>query len=140
MLAAFGLWLTKSAVTTESDIKYWLVDVKTKSGRRRVALTCINGQGQGMATAHTERSVADTKCQTAFLVGFWAGLSDNTGLGLNPDDVALAADRAPFRYENAIFASGDKLLADGSLNELSKKYHEKIRAVDKEAIGFALAC
>jgi hypothetical protein len=65
----------------ESGIKYWLVDVKTKSGPRRAALTCINGQGQGMATAHTERSVIDTNCRVAFLVGFCAGLLDKTDPG-----------------------------------------------------------
>lgn len=38
-----------------------------------------------------------------------------------------------------VVASGEKLFADGALGEYRKRYHERIRAGDMEAIGFVTA-
>jgi len=43
-------------------------------------------------------------------------------------------------YSTGVILSGEKLLADGTLPELRKTYHDKVRALEMEGSGFARAC
>jgi nucleoside phosphorylase len=43
-------------------------------------------------------------------------------------------------YHTGVILAGEKFLADGSLPEMQKDYHERVRAADMEGTGFARSC
>lgn len=59
---------------------------------------------------------------------------------LNENENKLIGKDFTPTIHTAIIASGEKLIVDGSIDELRRTIHEKIRAVEMEALGFATAC
>lgn len=57
-----------------------------------------------------------------------------------PSKENYGEDFKPIIHKGDFIASGEKLIADGSIPKLSEEIHEKIRAAEMEAIGFATAC
>ena len=43
-------------------------------------------------------------------------------------------------YHTGVILTGEKLLADGTLNEMREDSHERVRALEMEASGFSQAC
>jgi len=43
-------------------------------------------------------------------------------------------------FNLGVIITGEKLVADDSLKDMPKEYHEKIFALDMESAGFALTC
>lgn len=44
------------------------------------------------------------------------------------------------KYRNGVILSGEKLIADGAMDERRAEYHERIRAAEMEGVGFARLC
>ena len=199
MLAAFALSPTRKPDDEDKGLPYWVVDVRTKNGTRRIVLNCVQEQGTTEAASLTERALGCTNPRYAFLVGICAGLKEKTSIGhvvvssgviaygpgrLEDDGVAKQPHHYGLPYlfrhqlydfdvrksqwqkhfdsakacltDNGIrinvtegspsagpgfYASGELLLArTGALQEFRARFHEKIRAGEKEAAGFAFAC
>ena len=68
----------------------------------------------------------------------------NSQRQLNPNEKPMnletSGDVKSNIHINDIIASGEKLIADDSITKLREDFHEKIRAAEMEAIGFAVAC
>jgi nucleoside phosphorylase len=43
-------------------------------------------------------------------------------------------------YHSGVILAGEKLIADGSLDEKRKEFHDRIRAAEMEGAGFARLC
>jgi nucleoside phosphorylase len=52
---------------------------------------------------------------------------------------SFSADWRP-AYHTGVILAGEKLLADGSLPEMQKEFHDKVRAAEMEGAGFARSC
>jgi nucleoside phosphorylase len=70
----------------------------------------------------------------------WFDLFSKLQATLNENQLPMEQNRNKPKSCLGIIASGEKLFADGSLNEIRKAFHERIRAGEMESIGFSSVC
>src|SRR5664280_52032 len=59
---------------------------------------------------------------------------------LEPNAAIPWKQHQPMKYHHGTIASGEKLIADGSLVDLRLHFDERLRAADQDSSGFAQAC